>query len=163
MSANQLRLTQMVTMTWIAVIACGCLPNSGNDSREDSAANEARAQRPRYVSTMTVTSDCGVENMPSSSNGLAGPVGTEISEMPDHIAKNLAVGADREPVDTDWDRVSPGYVLIEPSAVKQSFLINNDKEVVAEFEGDYYPAYSQLLPGGIETCRPNQISYQGTN
>ena len=144
MSANQLRLTQIVTMTWIAVIACGCVPNSSNDS----AANEALALRPRYVSTMTVTSDCGVENMPSSSNGLAGPVGTETSEMPEDIAKNLAIGADRDPVDTDWDRVSPGYVLIEPGSVKQSFLINDDKEVVATFEGDYYPSFSQLLPNG---------------
>ena len=153
MSANKLRLTQIVTMTWIAVIASGCVPNSGDDKREDSAANEA--PRPKYVSTMTVTSDCGVENMPSSNNGLAGPVGTEISEMPEDIAKNLAVGADRDPVDTDWDRVSPGYVLIEPGSVKQSFLINNDKEVVAEFEGDYYPAYSQLLPNGHRLVSSN--------
>ena len=31
-------------------------------------------------------------------------------------------------IETDWDRVSPGYVLIEPSAVKESFLINDDKD-----------------------------------
>jgi hypothetical protein len=32
--------------------------------------------------------------------------------------------------------------------VKQSFLINNDKEVVATLENDYYPAYTQLLSNG---------------
>ena len=35
---------------------------------------------------------------------------------------------DRVMIETDWDRVSPGYVLIEPSAVKESFLINDDKD-----------------------------------
>ncbi len=144
-------------MTWIAACAGGCVVGSGTDNaeREGSAGNDAPALRPIYRSTLTVTSDCGVENMPSSNNGLAGPVGTEISEMPENTVKRLAIGADRDPVDTDWDRVSPGYVLIEPSAVKQSFLINNDKEVVAEFEGDYYPSHSQLLPNGHRLVSSN--------
>ena len=37
---------------------------------------------------------------------------------------------------------------MEPYSVKQSFLINNDKEVVATLDHDYYPAYTQLLPNG---------------
>ena len=75
--------------------------------------------------------------------------------MPEETVKRLAIGADREPVKTDSERVSPGYVLIEPGAVKQSFLINEDKEVVATFEGDYYPSYSQLLPNGNRLVSSN--------
>jgi len=154
MSANKLRLL-LVTIIWIATIAGGCGVNSGNDEREGAAGSDAPTLRPIYRSTMTVTSDCGVENMPSSNGGMAGPVGTEISEMPENNVKRLAIGADRDLVDTDWDRVSPGYVLIEPSAVKESFLINDAKEIVATFEGDYYPSYSQLLPNGHRLVSSN--------
>ena len=155
MSMRKLRLAHIVTMTSIAAITYGCVPNAGDDNPNDSAANGVAARRPIYVSRMTVTSDCGVENMPSSSNGFAGPVGTEVSEMPEETVKRLAIGADREPVKTDSDRVSPGYVLIEPGAVKQSFLINEDKEIVATFEGDYYPSHSQLLPNGNRLVSSN--------
>ena len=84
-------------MIWIAAIASGCAVNSGNDDREGSAGNDALALRPAYRSTMTVTSDCGVENMPSSNGGMAGPVGTEIGEMPENNVTRLAIGADRDP------------------------------------------------------------------
>jgi hypothetical protein len=97
---------------------------------------------------MTVTSACGVENKPSSLNGFAGPVGTEVTEMPEAIAARVAVGADREAVETDWERVAPGYVLVEPSSLKQSYLVGTDKEVVASFAGDYYPEFTRILPNG---------------
>ena len=155
MSANRHRTAQLVAMIGIAAIGVGCAPNAGNDARDDSTTNEASAGRPRYVSTIMVTSDCGVENMPSSNNGFAGPVGTQTGEISENNAKRLAIGADRVMIETDWDRVSPGYVLIEPSAVKESFLINDDKEVVATFEGDYYPSYSQLLPNGHRLVSSN--------
>ena len=48
MSANKLRLVQLVTMTWIAATAGGCVVNSGNDEREGSAGNDALALRPIY-------------------------------------------------------------------------------------------------------------------
>jgi hypothetical protein len=68
--------------------------------------------------------------------------------MPERIAARMAIGADRKPVETDWDRVSPGYVLVEPSSLKQSFLVGTDKEIAATYSGDYYPKYTQLLPNG---------------
>ena len=49
---------------------------------------------------------------------------------------------------TDYDQVSPGYVLIEPLDAQQSFLINNEKEIVATIENDYYPIYTQILDNG---------------
>ena len=97
---------------------------------------------------MTVTSDCGIENKPGSGQGFAGPVGVEVSEMPERIAARVAVGADRDPVETDWERVAPGYVLVEPSSLKESYLVGTDKEIVASYSGDYYPKYTQILPNG---------------
>jgi hypothetical protein len=137
------------------IFVCACVPNSGDDQVQVSVADEAKTIQPKFVSAMTVTSNCGVEKKPSSFNGFAGPVGVELTEMPENIAARVAVGADRSPVDTDGDRVSPGYVLIEPSSLKQSFLIGNDKEVVATFEGDYYPSYTQILANGNRLVSTN--------
>lgn len=81
---------------------------------------------------MTITSDCGVENKPQTSRGTGG----------------RPARAEREPVETDWERVQPGYVLVEPTAVKESLLVGVDKEVAASYSGDYYPKYTQLLPNG---------------
>ena len=50
MSANKIRLLQLVTMTWIAAFAGGCVVGSDgdNDEREGSAGNDAPALRPIY-------------------------------------------------------------------------------------------------------------------
>jgi len=63
------------------------------------------------------------------------------------VAAMLAVGAERPIAETDHERVSPGYVLIEPAYVKPMYLVNNDKEVVATFENDYY-SFTQLQDDG---------------
>lgn len=90
------------------------------------------APEQKFVSAMTITSDCGVENKPQTSRGTGG----------------RPARAEREPVETDWERVQPGYVLVEPTAVKESLLVGVDKEVAASYSGDYYPKYTQLLPNG---------------
>ena len=138
-SSKQRRIIFPVAVT-IASLVCGCAPGSGGDA--------ADAPVQKFVSAMTVTSDCGIENKPGSSSGFAGPVGVEVSEMPERIAARVAVGADREPVETDWDRVAPGYVLVEPTSLKESYLVGTDKEIVASYSGDYYAKYTQLLPNG---------------
>ena len=67
--------------------------------------------------------------------------------MPERIAKRQAVGAKRPIAATDPSRVSPGITLIDPSSRKPFYLINNDKEVIGEFAGDYF-SFMQLLPNG---------------
>jgi hypothetical protein len=58
-----------------------------------------------------------------------------------------AVGADRPIADTIADKVSPGVTLIDPGYRKPFYLINNDKEVIGEFSGEYF-SFMQLLPNG---------------
>lgn len=130
----------------IATIVFGYVADSGGNT---AAADETETPRvQKWGSHMTVTSDCGFENKPNSTNGFATPVGSPVGEMPDWLAERVAKGAGREQVETDWDRVAPGYVLIEPDSLKESYLVGTDKEIAASFTGDYYTKYTQILPDG---------------
>ena len=130
------------------LFCCGaCAPESA-DKQPSSTMAEESPIRSVYVSAKRVSTDCGVEFVAPPPPGLAEVPGVALREMSKPMAKFMAVGAGRETVETDWDRVSPGFVLIEPGSVKQSFLINNRKEVVATFESDNYVGFSQLLPNG---------------
>jgi hypothetical protein len=149
MNNSKQRCINISVVTAIALLACGCAPNSGSDNADVAATAEPAAPRvQKWVSNMTVTSDCGVENKPGSDNGFAGPVGVELSEMPEELAAQVATGWGREQVETDWDRVTPGYVLIGSSVLKESYLVGTDKEIAASFVGDHYPKYTQILPNG---------------
>jgi hypothetical protein len=133
----------------IVILTCGCAPESSSESADVAATAEPQAPRvQKWVSNMKVTSDCGVENRPGSNGGFAGPVGVPVTEMPENIAAQVATGWGREPVETDWDRVTPGYVLIGSDSLKESYLVGTDKEIAASFVGDHYPKYSQILPNG---------------
>jgi hypothetical protein len=148
MNSNRQRWAIIPVVTMIASLVCGCAPGPGGDAADVPAVAKPEAPVQKFVSSMTVTSDCGIENKPPSSAGFAGPVGVEVSEMPERIATRVAVGADREPVETDWERVAPGYVLVEPDSLKESYLVGTDKEIVASYSGDYYAKYTQILPNG---------------
>lgn len=104
--------------------------------------------RPVYRSTRRLSSDCGVLRSPGTVPGLAEVAGAEMKELPPPLAKFLAIGAGREPVETDFERVADGYVVIEPWVVKESTVINTDKEVVATFHGDYFRGQTQILENG---------------
>jgi hypothetical protein len=134
-------------VTTIAFLVCGCAPETSSEAVEIPVQ--------KFVSAMTVTSNCGVENRPKSFYGFAGPVGAELSEMPEKIADRMAVGSDRDPVATDLERVAPGYVLIEPNALTESYLIGTDKEVVASVPGERYRLYTQILPNGNRLVSSN--------
>ena len=77
--------------------------------------------------------------------------------MPEALLKRQAVGAGRPIAATDSARVSPGYVLIEPAYRMPAYLMNNDKEVVASFENDYY-TFTQLLDDGGRLASGNLYS-----
>ena len=82
----------------------------------------SESQSQKWVSTMTISSDCGVVpqlNPPGARGGRE-------------------VRPPREPVETDWERVQPGYVLLEPTGEKESYLLGVDKQVVGSYSGDYH-------------------------
>ena len=114
---------------------------------EPTAPVAAAPATPLYISTKQVSTDCGVESAPLLPPGFARRVGGSATKMPPTIAERQAVGAERPLATTDFSRVSPGVTLIDPGARKPFFLINNEKEVIGEFAGDYY-SFMQLLPNG---------------
>ena len=149
MNSSEIRRAIIPVVATIASLVCGCAPGPGGNAADNAAVAESEAPRvQKWVSNMRVTSDCGVENRPGSIGGFAGPVGVPVTEMPENIAAQVATGWGREQVETDWERVAPGYVLIGPNALKESYLIGTDKEIAASFSGDHYPKYSQILPNG---------------
>ena len=76
MNSSGLRWAIIPVVAAIVSLVCGCAPGSGGDAADVPAVAEPEAPVQKFVSAMTVTSDCGVENKPESSNGFAGPLGT---------------------------------------------------------------------------------------
>ncbi len=131
-----------------------CTP-AENESPEESVA--AAPNIPLYISSKPVSTDCGVVFAPPPPPGFADVPGKTLAEMPEPMAKKLAVGADRPLAETDAERVSPGYVVIEPGYRKPAYLVNNDKEIVATFENDYF-SFTQLLADGSRFASSNIYS-----
>jgi hypothetical protein len=146
----KLRIARPVNFI-LAISVCTVLVGCTQPIETEAPVIETAAPeplRPAYQSSKRLSSDCGVVRTPGSAPGLAPVAGAEIAEMPPPVAKFLAIGADREPVETDMSRVSDGYVLVEPWVVKASSLINNDKEVIASISGDYFRGQTQILENG---------------
>ncbi len=117
----------------------------------------ATPKSPPYISSKAVSTDCGVVFASPPPPGFADVPGKELTEMPEALAKRQAVGADRPLAETDIERVSSGYVLIEPGYRKPAYLVNNDKEVVASFENDYF-SFTQLQADGSRLASGNLYS-----
>lgn len=112
------------------------------------AATKTSPSAPLYISNKRVSTDCGITDSPASPPpGFARPIGAKAVPMPPPLAARQAVGADRPISATVPDKVSPGVTVIDPGFRKPIYLINNDKEVIGEFSGDYY-SFMQLLPNG---------------
>jgi hypothetical protein len=112
------------------------------------AVAQASPTAPLYISNKPVSTDCGINNTPPPPPpGFALPNGAKALPMPPPMAAKQAMGADRPIANTVADKVSPGVTLIDPGYRKPFYLINNDKEVIGEFSGDYY-SFMQLLPNG---------------
>ncbi len=130
----------------------------GGDGEQDRGEGRASNKQQVFKSSKRVSTDCGVEYVAAPPPGFAERPGAPTKDMPEPVAKSLAVGADRAQVKTNAELVSPGYVLIEPASVKQSFIINNDKEVVATLDGDYFAAFSQIFDDGNRMVSSNAKS-----
>jgi hypothetical protein len=148
MIESTLKLAVRALLGALIAAMCGCMPVA-DDAAPASASIANPTTTPLYVSNMQVSTDCGVNAIPDPPPGFAHRPGAEIAEMPEALAKRMAVGAGRPLAETDPDRVSPGYVLIEPAYRMPMHLVNNDKEVVATFENDYF-SYTQFLPDGSQ-------------
>lgn len=141
---GKLKIGLAALMIAAALTACTQSANEPTAAAEPAAAEPAA---PLYISRKQLSTDCGVESTPPTVPGFADRPSAVIQDMAPPLVGFLAVGADRPMVETDHERVSPGYVLIEPAYVKTMFLVNNDKEVVATFENDYF-SFTQLQDDG---------------
>ncbi len=136
-----------VSFGLVILFQSACAPETAPLSSESGAADGPGKAIARYVSNKKVNTVCKVFDVPSPPPGFAEAPGVPQKDMPPRLATRMAVGADREPVDTDWDRVSPGYVLVEPAMIRESMLINNEGQVVGRIESDGFH-HTQLLPSG---------------
>ena len=127
----------------VTLVACA----PATDQNETVAATPAAPAAPMYISNKPVSTDCGVFAPPDPPPGFARTPGGTAANMPPPLAARQAVGADRPIADTVAEKVSPGVTLIDPGFRKPFYLINNDKEVIGEFAGDYL-SFMQLLPNG---------------
>lgn len=106
------------------------------------------AKTPVYRSARRISSDCGVVRAPLPFPGLAPVAHAEVGEMGERTANSLAIGADRPMVETDLDRVAPGYTVVAPVTIKEKFIIDNNNVVVGGFEGDYFAGHTEILANG---------------
>jgi len=154
---SKTRITPATCALLVATIATvyACTPATDKVEIPVTAASGPAA--PLYISRKVVSTDCGVVLVPAPPPGFADIPNAEIVELPEGPAKKLAIGADRPIAQTDAARVSPGYVLIEPGYRKPAYLVNNDKEVVATFENDYF-SFTQLQADGSRLASSNLYS-----
>ena len=78
--------------------------------------------------------------------------------MPPPVQQMLSVGADRPMVETDVDRVAPGYTVIEPFTDSDTVIINNDREVVAAFRDRPYTMLTEIKPDGHQLVESYRYS-----
>lgn len=141
-------VTSLLTMTLVA-----CQPAAESVDAAAiagaSAPDPALIERtPVYRSTKRLSSDCGVVRAPMPAPGMAPVAGATVADMSEPNQRRLAIGAERPMVETDSERVAPGYTVIGPTSVREKIIINNDKEIVARFEDDYFSGHVDVLDNG---------------
>jgi len=135
-----------------AITLAACVPAADSPDVIEPIAPMPEQRVPIYRSAMQVSSDCGVEKAPGDgTSGFAPPSGGTPGEVPERNAKRLAVGAERHEVETDYERLAPGYVVVEASASKESLIVNADKETVASFRSNYRISHSKFDEDGNRT------------
>jgi hypothetical protein len=144
MAETTFKLTGVSALAALVTLSA-CAPAA--DPGETVAAAPAAPPAPMYISNKRVSTDCGVDAPPDPPPGFAKRPGVTADKMPPPLLARQAVGAERPVAETDTGRVSPGVTLIGPGARYPFYLINNDKEVIGEFAGEYL-SFMQLLPNG---------------
>jgi len=137
-----------------AITLAACVPAADSPDVIEPIAPMPEQRVPIYRSAMQVSSDCGVEKAHDPTRGFAPPSGGTPGEVPERNAKRLAVGAERQEVETDYERLAPGYVVVEASASKESLIVNADKETVASLRSNYRISHSKFDEDGNRTVNP---------
>ena len=145
MAEKNFKLTGVCAFAALLTLAA-CTP-AADQSASVTAVAPAAPAAAMYISNKPVSTDCGVNAPPDPPPGFATAPGGTAKDMPPPLAARQAVGADRPIAETIADKVSPGVTLIDPGYRKPFYLINNDKEVIGEFAGEYL-SFMQLLPNG---------------
>jgi hypothetical protein len=134
----------------------GCTPAVETGTDVTAMPAEPEQKKPVFRSAKTISSICEVDDWPLTFPGFKEPPGGTMRELPPPFAMMMSVGADRPMVETDNSKVAPGYTLIEPFTEKSSFIINNDREVVATLVNRHAPMYSEILPNGHRIVESNR-------
>jgi hypothetical protein len=146
----------LLTCTSLTLFACTPAVDSGDKIKAVSTEPEHR--QPKFRSAKIISSVCGVDEQPFTFPGFKAPPGETVQEMPPPFARMMSVGADRPMVETDAERVAPGYTLIEPFTEKNGFLINNDREILATLVNRHTSMLTEILPNGHRIVESNRYS-----
>jgi len=141
MTKNSFRVACIFALATTAALTACSPPTQKSQEQAETATV------PRYLSAKLVSTDCGIVVIADPPPGYSKRLGATADKMPASIAQRQAVGADRPIAVTVAEKVAPGITLINPSSRKPFYLVNNDKEVIGEFAGDYF-SFMQLLPNG---------------
>lgn len=150
--------TALLSAAFTAFIISACMPATEEVVTTPVVAAEPEQKQPRFRSAKSISSICEVDEMPFTFPGFKNFPGRPVVEMPPFFANMMSVGADRPMVETDSERVAPGYTLIEPFTEKNGFIINNDHEVVAVLETRHTPMLTEILPNGHRIVESNRYS-----
>ncbi|MDH3987722.1 MAG: aryl-sulfate sulfotransferase [Gammaproteobacteria bacterium] len=131
-----------------AVCVSACMPATEENVTMAATAPESEQRRPKFRSAKTISSICDVYDYPFTFPGFKNFPGRPVVEMPPPFARMMAVGADRPMVETDPERVAPGYTVIQTFTAKDGLIINNDREELAVLENRFPIMHSEILPNG---------------
>ncbi len=125
-----------------------CTPPTEEAVTTPVVAAEPEQKQPRFRSAKTISSICNVWEVPFIFPGFKQPEGVSVKAMPPFVSQMMSVGANRPMVETDFERVAPGYTLIQPVSEKNKFLIDNDREVVAVLEYRFPTMHMEVQSNG---------------
>ena len=158
MRSRILHHSMLILLAGISLSLTACAPEQVPEESPVAviSAPVSEVRKPRFRSAKTVSSICTVDYWPEVPPGFAGGPGNAEPEMPPPIAEFMVVGADRPMVQTDINRVSPGYTLIETGSAQDSLLIDNNREVVATIKNAHVPGLTEILPNGNRLVASNR-------
>ena len=138
------------------LLVSACMPPVEEETVATVSAPEPDKRIPKFRSAKSISSICNVDDWPMTFPGFKEAPGHEQRELPPPFVKVMSIGADRPIVETDNERVAPGYTLIEPFSEQSSFLINNDREIIATLANRHTPMYTEILPNGHRIVESNR-------
>jgi len=142
----------------MTLVFVACAPPADNSTTVVAEVETAEPKKPKFRSAKAISSICEVDDRPFTFPGFKEPPGSPMREMPPNFAHIMSIGADRPMVETDIAKVAPGYTLIEPFTETDSFIINNDREIVATLVNRHVPMLSEILPNGHRIVESNRYS-----